>query len=603
MNLVELHLKAKRLFEDKARGHLLLEHEETRSRLTRSRLKNLATANRYAAQALARGGPQEVDAAELTEENLLIIENWLQAQGKNHDTVYNALSNLRFERDLAVELGVQVWIAPKLGRPQRGRVYIRQQGGGYTKLAKTPYIADNSAYGLRYVEWPAHLKREFEEGILPFFTDPLATKRSSRRPASPKYMKTWLNRAERAFGFLIMLGVPKEELSFRRLADYQTMFTYHKWLFQRRGDRHTLTTKGDLEQWRHLAASYFNDRKTGDRLTELIRKKTHFVTIKDKGQLVINVHADDLYSVLFALIGEAEHYEANVHRKYDRRFPMALAAHKWMEAGVWAITLVTWLREGNVAMMTSKNLYKLGDGTWHFRFAGDEMKSKRDHADYVLDLWKGDEVQGLINRVLDKVVEMRPHLVKRFRANHPGLPDPETFFLNMKGRPYAENALRHFFTSASVRYLGPEKRISFHDVRTIVPTWLAVREGVGILPTLQRRLDHARFQTTQNFYLKVERVFDSRLAKLQMEEREKHRKTQERLAKLPDQMAGMFQRLQAELLAAHADFTGSFTEETLRTIVLEAVHGALGVRPEQPRSERPRQTSEPYGSNEGGQIG
>lgn len=571
MNLVDLHLKAKALLEDKSHGHLLLEHENTRDRLTRSRLKDLATANRYAAQALVRGGPHEVDAAELTDANLIAIENWLRAQGKKPDTVYNVMSNLRFERDLAIELGGQVWIAPKLARPRRGRVYVRQQGGGYTKLAKTPYGADNSAYGLRYAEWPPHLAREFEEGILPFFTDPLATKRSSRRPASPKYMKTWLNRAERAFGFLLMLGVPKEELNFRRLADYQTMVAYHRWLYKRRGERHTSTTKGDLEQWRHLAASYFGDRVTGDRLTELIRKKTHFVTIKDKGQLVINVHADDLYSVLYALVGEAEHYEANVRRKYDRHFPMALAAHKWMEAGVWAVTLVTWLREGNVAMMTPKNLYKLADGTWHFRFAGDEMKSKRDHADYVLDLWKGDEAQGLVNRILDKVVEMRPHLVDRFRAKHPGQPAPETFFLNMKGRPYAENALRHFFTSASVRYLGPEKRISFHDVRTIVPTWLAVREGVGILPTIQRRLDHARFQTTQNFYLKVERLFDSRLAKLQMEEREKHRKTQDRLAKLPDQVAGMIRQLKEELLQAQSSANGGLDADAIRLVVQEVM--------------------------------
>lgn len=579
MNLAELHEKAKELLADKARGHLLLDHETTRGKLTRSRLKELPTANRYAAQALGRLSPTEVSAAELTEENLGLISAWLTNARKNKGTINNTLSNLRFQRDLAIELGVRIWIAPKLGRPTRGRVYVNQGDRKYTSLAKTKYQSNNEAYGLRFSDWPDHLKREYEHGILPFFTDPTATRRSSKRPASKKYMRTWLNRAERAFGFLCSLGVPRDELSFKRLANYQNMVFYYRWLYNRRGQKHTYTTKGDLEQWRHLAISYYDDRETGDRLSNLIHKRTEFVTVKDKAQLVLDVHADDLYRVLDALVGEAEHYESNVSRKYDRRFPKALAAHKWMQAGIWALTLVTWLREGNVAMATPKHIYKLPEGSWRFRFAKDEMKSKRDHADDIIDLWRRDEVQGQINRILDKVVEVRPLLIERFRAENPGQPDPETFFLNMRGRPYRESTLRLFFTSASVRYLGPEKRISFHDVRTIVPSWLAVREGVGILPTLQLRLDHARFQTTQNFYLKVERIFDSRRAKVQMEERDKQRKVQERLGKLPDQMAGMFQRLQEELLAAQANVTSGLTEDALRIIFQEVIQGAMGTKP------------------------
>jgi hypothetical protein len=265
-----------------------------------------------------------------------------------------------------------------------------------------------------------------------------------------------------------------------------------------------------------------------------------------------------------ALVAEAEHYEANVSRKYGRVNALGTAAHKWMEAGVVGLTIVTWLREHNVATCTTRNLYKQEDGAWYFRFSRSQMKSKRDHADHVIDLWRGREAQAMIARVLDKCVELRPHLIERFREGHPGKPDPETFFLNLRGRNYSHAAVRWLFASASQRYLGPGKRLSPHDVRTIVPSWLFVREGVEILPTVQRRLDHAHIKTTHDFYLKVERVFDSRMAQVRMDERAKVRRTQEKLHKLPEEMMGMFLRMKEEMLALQAKTSAPIDAEALR---------------------------------------
>jgi hypothetical protein len=289
--------------------------------------------------------------------------------------------------------------------------------------------------------------------------------------------------------------------------------------------------------------------------------------------LALRIHADDLHAMFEALVAEAQHYEAHVARKYEREDPWALAAHKWMEAGLVGLTIVTWLRESNVAKCTPRNLFKREDGTWYFHFARPQMKSRRDHADHVVDLWKGRSAQALLSRVLDRCVALRPRLLDRFRQENRGKPDPETFFLNFRGRTYSTSAVRCLFASASQRYLGLSKRLSPHDVRTIVPTWLFVREGLDILPTVQRRLDHAHIQTTHQFYLKVERLFDSRFAQARIEEKAKERRLHEQLHRMPDEIVGTVERVIREQQAAGS---GAIDEETLRRLLMSVLEELKG---------------------------
>lgn len=561
MKLSELALKSKELYKDKERGLPLLSYPETRDRLTGSRMRDLGTHVGYIKSALGRASADQVDASELSDDTWDRVAAYLVASGKSASIVGSTKGTFTLLRGLAIEEGITIAVRVSSVRPQRNAVYRRIDGEKrrYVKIARAAFVSNNDPYGLRYEDWPPRLKHQFKDGIEPFFIDPHAEKPSSKRPASPAYMRTWLNGMERVFGFLVVTGTPVEDLCFELAASYDTIVRYRKWLYERRGNQHTSTTRGDLERLRHLAASWFDDVETGRKATHLIRKGTHFVTVKDKGELVMRVHADDLYMVWAALVAEAEHYEANVNGKYKygRVNPMALAAHKWVQAGVWGLTLITWLREENVATATPRTLFKLDDGTWFFRFPRQQMKSKREHADHVIDLWRGDQSQLLLERVLAKVVEMRPHLVERFKVAYPDLDEPQQFFLNQKGRPYSCNALRNFFTSASVRYLGKEKRISMHDVRAIVPTWLFVREQEDAMKAVQIRLDHRYRNTTEQFYLKVEKLFTSRFAKAHFDEKDKQRKLQARLEKMPDEMMAMIERLLVKMNDAHSGEIGA----------------------------------------------
>jgi hypothetical protein len=219
MNLKDLETEARRLAADRRRSLPLLEHETTRDRLSPARMRDLGTHVRSIVAALGRGSAAEVAACELTEANADLVADYLKGRGKKTGVIDSTIGSFRLLRDLAIELGETIVQMPKLARPARNRIYrFDPRLGRHVKLARATFVVNNTPYGLRVADWPESLRREYEDGIWPFFCDPLAERRSKKRPASPGYMKTWVNRAERAFGYLVReRGCAVESLSFRTL--------------------------------------------------------------------------------------------------------------------------------------------------------------------------------------------------------------------------------------------------------------------------------------------------------------------------------------------------------------------------------------------------
>lgn len=569
MNLLDLDVKFRELLKDKLRGHLLLAHEHTRDRITKARKRDLSTHVRYITSALGHAAPVEVEAVQLTEDNAARVKEWLLEQGKGRDVVGNTLTTFKLLRDLAIELGVPITMVPKPERQKRLQIHMKREDGTYGKAVRAPHVVNNAPYGLRYSDWPQHLKDEWAS-IEAFYTDELADHRNPHILA-PKTVAMRQNLAARAFGIEAILGVPAEEMSFRRLASTSTMKAHHRFLNERHG-KNTTTMQVYLNQWKSLALNYFEDKATNDELCVYMRKfKWQKVKEQIKQQLPLRVHPDDLYRAWYHLIAEAETYEANLKRKYARAFPEAQMAFHWHRAAVFGFTLVTLLRQENVAGATLDNVIRKEDGTWHYQFEAHQMKGKRPKSDEVIDFWKGDVAQAMIHYVLDKAVAMRPHLVAKFQAQNPDKPIPDCFFLNEDGRGYTHSAMRVFFMDTTFGYLGEEKRISQHDFRTIVPSWLVVREGVEVKPVIQRLLDHKDYATTEGYYIRTEMIFGNRLAKLRMDEQARLRNAHEALARKTDQLAGMIERLTVEIRAMTSGPAMAVDEAAIRQLVSRAV--------------------------------
>jgi integrase len=280
------------------------------------------------------------------------------------------------------------------------------------------------------------------------------------------------------------------------------------------------------------------------------------------------VTPDSLYKVARALIAHAQDYETNPRYRHGRSYPEANKAAKYHRAALFAFGLSTMLRERNLAQMTTSQLAKK-DGIWSFRFdkPGD-LKGPRAFGDQVVYIWEGEAFQSELDWLLDKAAGVRPILVEHFRKLHPGKPDPVEFFLNENGKGFCEKAVQGLFYSETARYLGPENRIGPHAIRAIVPSWLFVREGATILPTVQRYLDHEWITTTEEYYLMVQRIFNARLAKAQMQERAKQRQMQNRMLSLPEENSRIVER-------RLTDFADAVSPESMLGAIQQAVEHAL----------------------------
>lgn len=568
MYLSELIDRAKTIEVQRSQGYPLNDHPLTRDRITRARLKDLPTHARHIARALGRSSPDDVTALELTEENREIVATYLLDQGKGQGVIGNTTSSFRLFRDLAREEGIDVFVLPALIRPKRQRVYQKEADGVYRKAARSEYVSNNAKYGLRQRDWPEALLKEYE-AIVTFYTQPFAEHRNCNMLRETT-MDTQLNRFERAFGIEVARGIPKEDLGFRRLCEVSTLRAHHQFLRERSKGLDTDSLRGYLDLFRSLALNFYEDKEQADAITKYMKNRCKFKKVKDKQFLVERIHPDDLYHVLECLVAEARHYESTVGSKYGRKDPLAQMAFHWHQAAVWGFTLATLLRQQNVVNATARHIYKEPDGTWHYRYSADEMKSGRAKSDEVVDLWRGEAAMGLVRLALDKAVEMRPHLLARFRRSHPNAPEPQAFFLNMDGKAYAPSAMRLFFNSAAVRYLGPEKRISQHDIRAVVASWLFVREGYEIMEAVQNHLDHAHPSTTEQHYVKIKNIFGSRLAVKQMEERQKHKKMMADLYKLPDQLAAMLSEQQRAI-----EQTLNELRDAISPVALQELNAAL----------------------------
>lgn len=546
MNTIQLFNRAVEILADKERGLMLDKYGKTRARTTRSRIKESPTHLRHIAMGLGRTSPAEVMAFELTDENYQLVKRQLKVAGKGEKVIGNTMSTFVYLRDLAIEEGVPVAVVPKPEKVKKGRVYMKDLDGNYRKTARAEFVSNNSPYGLRFRDWPPGLKAQWEK-YKRFHTDRFAED-SAVNMLRESTLKMRLNLFERMFGIEVMRGVPIENLSFRGLAHIDVVIAQHRFLNERNNGKDTMGMKAHLDLIRSLALEDFGDKAMADRISLYLRK-IDFEPTKDKNDMVERIHPDHLHFVGRCLIAHAMHYEADRNRRHGRKYPDALMAYYWHCAAIWIFTITTLLRQSNVAGAKLGNIIRRDDGSWHYSFPSGKMKGDRPKADSVVDLWRGSESEPLIRFVMDKAVETRPFLVERFRAENPGKPDPDTFFLNIDGRPHSTSGMRNFFTDTAVAYLGPEKRFSQHDVRTIVASWVLVREGHAILNTLANHLHHKTSAVTLKYYVRIENIFGARLAIKQMEERQKQQEALANLHKLPDELRSALYHHRSELNA------------------------------------------------------
>ncbi|MBM3269156.1 MAG: hypothetical protein FJZ01_16065 [Candidatus Sericytochromatia bacterium] len=542
--LPDLQEVAKSINSDWNRGLPCNNHPRTRDKWTDSRLKDLPTHIKYHCQALGREKPEEITSQDLGDEKLMLTRQYLTLQGKGADVVANTIRALVLLRELAAELGDVIYVPSRPKRPERKTSTLTTVINGKRVMkGKTPY-GTWKKYGFSRRQWSAQLLAEMGD-IENFFTNRLARHRN-KRVVSPAYMEGWKNRAERAFGHLVHeKGVDPATLSFRLLIEMPFIESFRESLHRKRGNRDTTATDGDVFQWQHLAANFYKDKAKADEIAAY-RKLIDPEVVKDKADLVRTVKSEDLYDLAKATVDEAASYEADLKRKYDRKDAEAMSAYWWHVAGVVCYLVSTWHRERNVVEATVDNLF-YRDGYWQFSYSREMMKSKRPRNGQVVDLLGGPEFQASVNFVLKKCEEVRPSLLRRFRAENPGKPEPTEFFLNMRGKGFSKSGLRILINSLSKRYLGLKKRISPHHIRTIQATGLALRGGQGCLLTMQHYLDHAHYATTEKFYNWIKSVFSEAMVKEQMDQQERQKKAVADLGRMPEEVYGILASFIAEI--------------------------------------------------------
>lgn len=565
-NLMDFLTCMRAVQEDRSRGLIVPRPSSTRDRITPSRIKEAPTHLRHIAAALQRASITDVSVHELTAENEAHVKQAMKDAGLGIKTIGNTMSTFRLARDMAIEAGVPIAVVPKAVKPKKGRIYRKDPDGRYRKLARAAYVSNNAPYGFRYAKWPERLKLEWEE-YKRFHTDKFAEHRAVNI-LRDSTLKMRLNRFERMFGIELLRGVPVDELSFRKLADIEVVIAHRRFLHERAGGRDTEGMRGYLDQIRSLALEDFGDKALSDRISSYMKRNCQFEATKDKDKIVEAVHADDLHFVSRCLIALAMEFEANLERKYKygRDYPQATMAFHWHRAAIWLFTITTLLRQSNVSRATQEHIFREKDGSWHYRFPAGWMKGDRPKADQMVDLWRGEESMPLIRFVMDKAAEARHFLVERFCAENPGQPEPQQFFLNMDGKGYTTSAMRSFFVDTGVAFLGPEKRFSQHDIRTIVASWLLVREGPEILEALRNHLHHKDISITIKYYIRVQTIFGARLAVKQMEERQRQRKVLAELHKLPDEMRSALYQHREEMEARFDRLESSVDAEAIREL-------------------------------------
>lgn len=534
MNLTDLKDVASVEHRRQKTGLPTRQHEGTSARLSGSRVKDMGTHVRYMAEALERSDASHVDATELTEDNLSKVKDHLVSLGKGTAVVQNTLSNLRFLQDLAREVGVVIPdVAIALERPKKLQVFKRRNGkpGGVRITRRRPVEALPDSYGFKFRDWTKRLLAEWQD-IVAFFSD-LDRDHANRKQLRETTIGVRMNVFERYFGFLLLSGYEADDLSFRLVTNTELVKAFKRFKFGRRGF-HTMTTKSELDIIRHLALNFFEAEECRAAFAKIIGPEERYVVQKDKDALVERFHPDELYELVDALYAEAQHYERNLKKK-GRCYPEAQMAANWHRAALFAFTVTTMLRERNVAALKLSDLSKR-DGVWSYRIKARDMKGDRAKTEFVYDLWQGDRATARLYQLLEKALEVRPLLLDKFRHKNPDQADPTAFFLNENGKQFSLSGIRESFYSSSARYLGPDHIISPHDIRSIVPSWLFVREGIEFLPTIQRLLDHKNINTTMKHYVRTQQIFNTQLAKRQMDERAKRKKDQEQLLATTDEI-------------------------------------------------------------------
>lgn len=516
MNIINVYAKVKELGQLREKGLNHPEHMRTIQRASRSRVANLPTSMRYFAATLLLSRLEQVDATALTEENILRTKEYLESQGKKEDTITNTSANLEFLAEVAQEMGVFIAKAPVIERAKKNQVCSKVAGKLAPRRAR-----QYDRYAFKYKLWPERLREELP-AIRDFYTNKYAEHRT-RRVYRQESWDGWVGQAERFFGALVSMGVSIESLSFELYRDLELFKRYRHFTVERRG-KDTMTAQGELFHIAGLVRNFYGDTETAEQMSKYI-SKIDFELTRSIDDLIERVSPDDCYRVLYGLASEAIHYEANIKRKYGRTDAEAVSAAHFHRAAAYGTTLLTVLRERNIAEATLENLFKV-DGQWKYDFPAEGMKSGRPKRDVIVDLWDGKETEALVHFLLDKALELRPKLVARFKARRPLDPEPQKFFLNSRGEPFQRSGIRGMFYSASVRYAGYDKEFGPHALRKIIPTNLALRDGPEITQAIMSMLDHASFITTERFYVKTRNKYSTLLAKRRMEETKQQRDEQ-----------------------------------------------------------------------------
>lgn len=516
---------------------------ELAGKLTTGKAKDWTTHGKYIAMSFEVASLAEVSIAQLDAQHASKLEQFLLVDGRGESVRRNTRNTYKLLREIAIAFGVLDADPVHHAIPVRHQLYMKRDGRRV--MTREPRRKLVTPYAKRRKDFNPSLQKEVAD-LEHYYTARIVRGRKGK-PLDESTWKANVDRMERFFGAMEQIGIPHEGASLSDFVDPAYLERYVEFFLEEHEDP-TYTLK-DLLSWAaNVARNYNKDTATADEISSLINQM-RFVRIKDLDSLVIKVTADDLYTLEDKLVQHAFAYDRmNYRRKPGEavKFPQATTA--WHYGRALAIMLANrcWFRRSNLfGIKWGQHLYYFA-GKLHFKFSAREMKSKEPHLGQIVDLWRGQAGYNQLVRVLERYLEVRHHLVEKFRQNHPGEPEPAELLLNSEGRPYAPTGGWAMFSSVSRAYLGNEKEIHPHAPRLIVPTYLMLEYDYAILGSIQALLDHKSIQTTERHYLRMKRLLNGQAAQRVMDDREAR-----------DRQARSIEKMERMLMEMRSQFLGS----------------------------------------------
>lgn len=514
---------------------------ELAGRLTPGKAKDWPTHAKYIARALEVSSLGELNLNRLGHEYIGEIDRYLQHAGRGEDVRRNTKNTFKLMRAVAIAKGLIPPDPIKYEIPKRHQLY--KNTNGIRTVIRPPLRKVYERYGLRYEHFNPDLKREVDD-LKHFYTARIV--RGRKRKAIDD--STWgarLDRLERFYGAQSQMGRPHEEAKLRDFVALDRLEEYVDYFLEAH-EEPTQTLKDFLNWALNVAKNYYKDRALADEISSLLNQ-LRYVRVKNIEDLLLKVTADDLYELEGKLFQHAFAYDRQFYKRKSckaLKYPQAQVAWHYSRAIAIHLANRCWFRKSNLfGIVWGRHLY-FYEGKLFFKFSADEMKSKEPHMGQVVDLWRGQAGYNQLIQLLERYLEVRHHLVEKFKHNHPDKPDPAELILNSDGKPYASNGAWMMFSSVSRMYLGAEKEIFPHAPRHIVPTYLMLEYDYAILGSIQALLDHKSIQTTERHYLRMKRLMNGHAAQRVIDERA----ARERQARSIEKMERMLLEMRSQLL-------------------------------------------------------